>query len=163
MNLNLISKIDAIPNNYWIEKLSEKSFGFYVKWSGNSFSKDKLCWRIVGRDDSCLLSFDFTGGMVCAIESLINPEPEIINRDYFHDMATHIEGIPILGLNPNSKIDFVLHDNGIIDVRADFFYEKYLNCTRFSWGVGSYFLKINENILFEFSEKYSFVGVSIFK
>ncbi len=100
---------------------------------------------------------------MCAIESLINPEPEIIHGDYCHDMAMHIEGIPILGLNPNSKIDFVLHDNGIIDVQADFFYEKYLNCIRFSWGVGSYFLKINENVLFEFSEKYSFVGVSIFK
>jgi hypothetical protein len=163
MKLSLLAKKDSIKNDFWVDELSSKSFGIYISWSEIDFATEKFYWRIVGLNNEYLLSFDITGGMICALESMIAPDPVIINNNYSYDIESNIKGIPVFGLIPNTNAKFILHENGFIDVKNDFIYEKYINCSRFTWGVCSFYFKINEYISVEFSSDFSFVGFSIFE
>lgn len=161
MKLNLISKIGKIQNNFAKDELSLKSFGFYIDWSRKEFSTEKFFWRIIGSSANYLLSFEFSGGLLCAVESLITPSSDIINSKFSYNKEMEIQGTPIVGLMPVSNYKSITHDTGVVDVLIDFSVEKYLDCIRFNWGAVERYMHVNDNIALEFSEDFNLVGIFI--
>ena len=161
MKLNLISKIGKVQNNFVKDELSLKSYGFYIDWAKKEFSTEKFFWRIVGGSANHLLSFEFSGGLLCAIEPLITPSAVVINSRISYHEEMEIQGTPVMGLIPVSGYKSITHDTGVVDVLIDFSVEEYFDCIRFNLGAVEHHMYVNKNIALEFSKNFDFVGISI--
>lgn len=162
MSLGLISIADNLDSlNVKCENVSDESRCFYLRTpSGLIYCNSRFSWRLTGLDGGELFSLDIIGGAISAIELILFNNIEFMDLNYSTEVNA-MPGFPLVGFLPTVPPRGVVGEVAV-DVKRDFYVERYNNCIRIFWGDASFRILAFEKICFEFSREFILVGVVVF-